>query len=159
MWIFSGYYNNEAQKLDPMKQPMTNRSKEDPTGLGLFPGWSFAWPANRRILYNRASADPAGKPWDPKRVLVEWDGSKWLQNDVGDFVTAKAPDDNAFFMTWEQNARLFAYPMVDGPLPEHFEPHEAPVKNLFNGAAATRAPASRKIRPCFAAAARTTRTS
>ena len=134
MWIFSGYYNNESQKLDPMKQPMTNRSKEDPTGLGLFPGWSFAWPANRRILYNRCSADPKGKPWDPKRVLVEWDGKKWLQNDVGDFVTAKAPDDNAFFMTWEQNARLFAYSMADGPLPEHFEPHEAPVKNLLNGA-------------------------
>lgn len=102
--------------MDPMKQPMTRRSKADPTGLGLFPGWSFAWPANRRILYNRASADPQGKPWDPKRVLVEWKGDHWLQNDVGDFVTAAKPNDNAFFMNWEQNARLFAYPMVDGPL-------------------------------------------
>lgn len=134
IWIFSGYYNNEADKMDPMKQPMTRRSKADPTGLGLFPGWSFAWPANRRILYNRASADPQGKPWDPKRVLVEWKGDHWLQNDVGDFVTAAKPNDNAFFMNWEQNARLFAYPMVDGPLPEHFEPHESPVKNLLNGA-------------------------
>ncbi len=134
IWIFSGYYNNEAEKMDPMKQPCTRRSKSDPSGLGLFPQWSFAWPANRRILYNRASADPQGKPWDPKRTLVEWKGDHWLQNDVGDFVTAKGPDDNAFFMTWEQNARLFAYGMADGPMPEHFEPHETPVKNLLNGA-------------------------
>ena len=134
IWIFSGYYNNEAEKMDPMKQPCTRRNKSDPSGLGLFPEWSFAWPANRRILYNRASADPEGRPWDPKRTLVEWKGDHWLQNDVGDFVTAKGPDDKAFFMTWEQNARLFAYGMADGPLPEHFEPHEAPVKNLLNGA-------------------------
>ena len=133
IWIFSGYYNNEAEKMDPMKQPCTRRNKSDPSGLGLFPEWSFAWPANRRILYNRASADPEGRPWDPKRTLVEWKGDHWLQNDVGDFVTAKGPDDKAFFMTWEQNARLFAYGMADGPLPEHFEPHEAPVKNLLNG--------------------------
>ena len=133
IWIFSGYYNNEAEKLDPMKQPMTRRSKDDPTGLGLYSGWSFAWPANRRILYNRASADAVGKPWNPKRVLVEWDGRKWLQNDVGDFVTALPPDTNAFFMTWEQHARLFAYSMGDGPLPEHFEPWESPTKNVLNG--------------------------
>lgn len=134
IWIFSGYYNNNDARMDPMKQPMTRRSKSDPTGLGLFPEWSYAWPANRRILYNRASADAQGRPYNPNKVLVEWKDGKWLQNDVGDFVTAKAPDTNAFFMTWEQQARLFAYPMVDGPLPEHFEPHEAPVKNLFNGA-------------------------
>ena len=134
IWIFSGYYNNEADKMDPMKQPMTRRSKSDPTGLGLFPQWSFAWPANRRVLYNRASADANGKPYNPNRVLVEWKDGKWRQNDVGDFVTALPPDRNAFFMTWEQQARLFAYPMGDGPLPEHFEPHETPVKNLLNGA-------------------------
>lgn len=135
IWIWSGYYNNEAAKMDPMSQPTARRSKEDPTGLGLFPGWSFAWPANRRILYNRASADPQGKPWDPKKVLVEWKDGKWVQNDVGDFASANPPDDNAFFMTWEQRARLFATSnMADGPLPEHFEPFESPVPNLFNGA-------------------------
>ena len=93
IWIFSGYYNNEAAKMDPMKQPCTRRNKSAPSGLGLFPEWSFAWPSNRRILYNRASADPAGRPWDPKRTLVEWKGAHWLQNDVGDFVTARGPDD------------------------------------------------------------------
>ena len=134
IWIFSGYFNNNDARMDPMKQPMTRRGKDDPTGLGLFPGWSFSWPANRRILYNRASADPQGQPWNPKRVLVKWDGTKWIQNDVGDFPTALPPQDNAFFMTWEQRARLFSYPMVDGPLPEHFEPTESPTKNVLNGA-------------------------
>lgn len=134
IWIFSGYYNNNDAPMDPMKQPMTRRSKADPTGLGLFPQWSYAWPANRRILYNRASADPQGRPWNKDRVLVEWKDGKWLQNDVGDFATAQKPNNDAFFMTWEQNARLFAAGMVDGPMPEHFEPHEAPIKNLLNGA-------------------------
>lgn len=134
IWIYGGYYSNNEARMDPMKQPMTRRGKEDPTGLGLFPNWSFAWPANRRILYNRASCDAKGKPWNPNRVLVEWDGTKWIQNDVGDFPTAQPPQDNAFFMTWEQRARLFSYLMVDGPLPEHFEPQESPTKNIFNGA-------------------------
>ena len=134
MWIYSGYYNNEADKLDPMKQPLARRSKSDPTGLGLFPQWSFSWPANRRILYNRASADPKGRPWNPDKVLVEWKDGKWIQNDQGDFNSSKAPDNNAFFMTWEQNARLFAYSMGDGPMPEHFEPFESPTKNLLNNA-------------------------
>ena len=56
-----------------------------------------------------------------------------VQNDVRDFVTALPPDTNAFFMTWEQHARLFAYSMGDGPLPEHFEPWESPTKNVLNG--------------------------
>lgn len=132
IWVYSGYYNNNDARLDPMKQPMTRRSKEDPTGLGLYPGWSFAWPANRRILYNRASADPQGRPFNKNRVLVEWKDGRWIQNDVGDFASAKGPDNNAFFMTWEQNARLFAYTMGDGPLPEHFEPFESPTANKLN---------------------------
>lgn len=135
LWIYSGYYNNDADRLDPMKQPMSRRSKEDPSGLGLYPNWSFAWPANRRVLYNRASCDMQGKPWNPDKVFVEWKDGKWIQNDVGDFVTANPPDNKAFFMTWEQNARLFAYSgMADGPLPEHFEPHESPTENVLNKA-------------------------
>ena len=106
MWIYSGYYNNEAEKLDPMKQPLARRSK----------------------------SDTKGRPWNPDKVFVEWKDGKWIQNDVGDFNTAKGPDNNAFFMTWEQNARLFAYPMADGPMPEHFEPFESPAKNLLNNA-------------------------
>lgn len=133
MWIWTGYYSNNEARLDPMKQNTARRSKADPSGLGLYPGWSFAWPANRRILYNRCSCDPQGKPWNPERVLVEWKGDHWLQNDVGDFATNVPPNDNAFFMTWEQRARLFCYALNDGPLPEHFEPIESPAKNIMNG--------------------------
>ena len=87
----------------------------------------YCWPSNRRILYNRASADLAGKPWNPEKKLVEWTGEKWDQVDVADFVTAKngtpvPPNNKAFFMLWEQNARLISYGMNDGPVPEHYEP-------------------------------------
>ncbi len=143
IWIFAGYFNNNEAKWDAMEQPATRRSKYDPSGLGLYSEWSFAWPANRRVLYNRASADLQGKPWNKDRMLVSWDGTKWVNNDVPDFAaTGRNPDGsvkqippnrNAFFMTWEQNARLFAYPMKDGPLPEHYEPFETPAKNLLNG--------------------------
>ena len=118
-----------------MAQPCTRRSLADPSGLGLYSEFSFSWPANRRILYNRASADMNGKPWNPNKMLVEWDGSRWINNDVGDFVETRVedgkvvpvpPNNKAFFMTWEQDARLFSYPMKDGPLPEHYEPYESP---------------------------------
>lgn len=142
MWIYGGYFNNENEKWDAMAQPCTRRSLADPSGLGLYSEFSFSWPANRRILYNRASADMNGKPWNPNKMLVEWDGSRWINNDVGDFVETRVedgkvvpvpPNNKAFFMTWEQDARLFSYPMKDGPLPEHYEPYESPTKNVMNG--------------------------
>lgn len=68
-WIYSGYYNNLAN-------PPTKRRIRETSGIGLHPNWSFAWPLNRRILYNRASADPSGKPYKPNLALVRWDGSK-----------------------------------------------------------------------------------
>lgn len=76
-------------------------------------------------------------------MLVEWTGDRWIHNDVPDFVaTVKEPNgsvrqvppnNKAFFMTWEQEARLFAPQMADGPFPEHYEPFESPTKNLLNG--------------------------
>ena len=54
---------------------MARRDNADPSGLGNTLGWAWAWPLNRRILYNRASADPQGNPWDPKRQLLKWDGT------------------------------------------------------------------------------------
>lgn len=143
IWIFTGFFNNNKAKWDAMEQPCTRRSKVDPSGLGLYPEWSFAWPANRRVLYNRASADMQGQPWNKDRMLVSWNGTKWVNNDVPDFVAAAKnpdgstrqvpPNNKAFFMTWEQNSRLFAYPMSDGPMPEHYEPFETPTKNILNG--------------------------
>lgn len=67
---------------------MANRDNADPSGLGNTLGWAWAWPLNRRVLYNRASADINGKPWDAKRMLIQWNGSKWVGNDIPDFNTA-----------------------------------------------------------------------
>jgi formate dehydrogenase major subunit len=138
MWIYTGFWANNDAPLDPAEQAIGSRVADDPTGLGLHPKWSFAWPLNRRIIYNRASADLEGKPWNPNRVLVEWTGEKWVQNDVGDFVavsngTPVPPNNKAFMMLWEQNARLESYGMGDGPLPEHYEPFESPADNKLNG--------------------------
>lgn len=139
MWIYSGFFNNAEAPVDAAQQPIGRRNTVDTSGLGLNSEWAFSWPSNRRILYNRASADPQGRPWSEDKRLVEWDGAQWLVGyenglDIGDFVVsttdakgntvAVEPNDNAFFMTWEQNARIFSYAMEDGPLPEFYEPFE-----------------------------------
>lgn len=140
MWIYSGFWSNNDAPLDPAQQPIGRRDNSDASGIGLNSTWAYAWPNNRRILYNRASADMAGKPWNPDKVLVEWTGDKWNLVDAADFVAAKngapvPPNDKAFFMLWEQNGRLESYGMTDGPLPEHYEPFETPVEsNPLNGA-------------------------
>ena len=138
MWIYTGIWSNKETPLDPATQPCGRRGVEDKSGIGLYSDWAYCWPSNRRILYNRAAADPQGKPWDAKRKLVEWTGEKWDQVDVADFVVAKngtpvPPNNNAFFMLWEQNARLISYGMNDGPIPEHYEPFESPADNVMNG--------------------------
>lgn len=139
VWIYTGY-----MFVDPVaKVPASmRRDREDKSGLGLFPKWTFAWPANRRIVYNRNSADPSGRPWDPERMLVSWDGAQWVNNDVPDFGFKDAATGafippatsavNSFLMNTEGQGRLFAPSgMKDGPLPEHYEPIESPVKNAM----------------------------
>jgi len=122
-WIFCGSWTEAGNQ-------MARRDTADPTGLGIAPNWAWAWPANRRILYNRASCDPSGKPWDDKRKLIQWDGSKWAGLDVPDFKADAAPDSGVspFIMTDEGVARLFCRQlMADGPFPEHYEPFENPL--------------------------------
>ncbi len=122
-WIFSGAWSEKGNL-------MARRDNSDPSGLGNTLNWAYAWPANRRILYNRASCDPAGKPWDPKRKLIAWDGAKWAGADVPDMKPDAAPKDgvNPFIMNPEGVARLFAVDkMADGPFPEHYEPFESPL--------------------------------
>ncbi len=139
MWIYSGYYNNSDDPLDPSEQPVARRDNSDASGIGLNSTWAYSWPSNRRILYNRNSCDLEGKPWNPDKVLVEWNGSSWDLTDQADFSAVNngvpvPPNNKSFFMLWEQNARLESYGMEDGPLPEHYEPFETPVdKNLLNG--------------------------
>ncbi len=126
-WIFTGCWTEDGNM-------MARRDNDDPGDAGTFLKWSFSWPANRRILYNRASADLHGKPWDPERKLIEWDGEKWSGFDVPDIaVTAKPEDVMPFIMTHEGTGRLFSRKlMVDGPFPTHMEPFESPVANAIN---------------------------
>jgi len=141
LWIYAGYYANGDALLDPAEQKVGSRGLEDKGDLGLYQDWAYAWPLNRRVVYNRASADINGKPWNADKMLVSWNGEKWETNDVPDFVasttvdgvaTPVPPNNKAFFMNWEQNARLMVSTM-DMPMPEHYEPFESPTENIMNG--------------------------
>jgi formate dehydrogenase major subunit len=111
---------------------MARRDNSDPDDTGAYPNWSFSWPLNRRILYNRASADLQGNPWDPSRKLIAWDGTKWSGYDVPDIApTAKPGDVGPFIMNQEGVSRLFARGLMrEGPFPVHYEPFEAPIANV-----------------------------
>ncbi len=126
-WIYAGSWT-EAGNM------MARRDNTDPDDTGAFLNWAFAWPANRRILYNRASCDLQGKPWDPSRKIIEWTGEKWEGYDVPDIpVTAKPEEVGPFIMNPEGASRLFSRGMMrDGPFPTHMEPFEAPLANVFN---------------------------
>jgi len=123
-WCISGSYTAEGLNK------MASRGKEDPTGLGLFPNWAFAWPINRRILYNRASCDVNGKPYNPKRKLLEWTGDKWV-GDVPDGPWPPQADQKKgkypFIMQKDGLGALFGPGMAEGPFPEHYEPLEGPL--------------------------------
>jgi formate dehydrogenase major subunit len=127
-WIYCGSFT-EAGNL------MARRGTEDPSGLGIYPSWGFSWPANRRVLYNRASCDLDGKPWDTSRKQVWWNeaSGKWAGNDVPDFKVDSHPKDHMgpFIMNPEGVGRLFVPigAVADGPFPEHYEPTESPVEN------------------------------
>ena len=113
------------------------------------PEWGWAWPANRRMLYNRASADPDGKPWSERKAYVWWDEEqgKWTGHDVPDFVADRPPSyrppagatgvaaisgTDAFIMQADGKAWLFTPAgLLDGPLPTHYEPQESPLPNAL----------------------------
>ena len=138
-WIYSGYYPGAGKK----DNKAAARDKKDPSGLGLYPGWSFSWPVNRRIIYNRCSADPAGQPWNKDKALVLWDqaANKWVRHDVPDFKwidpatkVEVPPDESAkapYIMLPEGKCRLFVPKGLckDGPFPEHYEALECPFHN------------------------------
>lgn len=133
-WIYSGYYN------DLNNPPCKKRQKEE-AGIGTHPNWAYAWPLNRRILYNRCSSDPAGKPWNAAAPVIWWENGEWKRNDVPDFgwkaadgsmIPPEKSAANPFIMLPEGQGRLFAAAMADGPFPEHYEPVESPVANLLS---------------------------
>jgi formate dehydrogenase major subunit len=127
-WIYSGSFTEAGNQT-------TRRDPSDPSGLGVHPGWGWSWPANRRVLYNRASCDLDGKPWDPTRKQVWWNEQqqKWVGNDVPDFKADSKPKDHMgpFIMNPEGVGRIFGplAAFADGPFPEHYEPTESPIDN------------------------------
>ncbi len=145
-WIYCGAYPKEgdlrprSRQPDPI-DPKTGRYQNGGANLN----WGWSWPANRRIMYNRASARPDGQPWSEQKKWVWWDGSKWTGYDVPDFAVTKAPNAPAqpgqiglaaqsgtdpFIMKADGKGWLFAPSgMVDGPLPTHYEAAESPIRN------------------------------
>jgi formate dehydrogenase major subunit len=130
-WIYSGSWTEAGPQL-------ARRGTEDPSGLGVYPNWTWSWPVNRRVLYNRASCDLEGKPWDPERRQIWWNeaAQKWTGHDVPDFKPDSNPKDHLgpFIMNPEGVGRLFVPigAVADGPFPEHYEPIESPVDNLLH---------------------------
>jgi formate dehydrogenase-N alpha subunit len=127
-WLYSGSWTEAGSQS-------ARRGTEDPSGLGIYPNWGFSWPANRRVMYNRASCDLEGKPWDADRKQVWWNepAQKWVGVDVPDFKPDSHPKDHMgpFIMNPEGVGRLFG-PLgafADGPFPEFYEPIESPIKN------------------------------
>ncbi len=141
-WLFSGSYIQKEGKVINM---MARRSKDDPTGLGLFSGWAWAWPVNRRIIYNRASVDQQGRPWDPKRAVIKWNPTKpdpvtkkpgvW-EGDVPDGPAPPMATEGGkypFIMMASGMGALFGPGLADGPFPEHYEALECPLQeNLIS---------------------------
>jgi formate dehydrogenase major subunit len=154
-WIYSGVY----------PEPGRNRANERQSRDYLGHGWGFSWPADRRIMYNRASARPDGSPWSERKKLVWWDEAKreWTGLDVPDFTTTKPPDyrppenaegdaalagDAPFIMHADGRGWIWVpIGLRDGPLPTHYEPLESPVGNLLYPRRPTNPPADKKERP------------
>jgi formate dehydrogenase major subunit len=140
-WIYTGVY------ADGVNQAARRKPGQEQSWVA--PEWGWAWPANRRILYNRASADPDGKPWSDRKAYVWWDedAKKWTGHDIPDFEATKPPSyrpepgvggaagiagDDPFIMQADGKGWLYAPTgLLDGPLPAHYEPVESPVRNPF----------------------------
>jgi len=126
-WIYTG--------VCPDAETNNARARNGDDAAAL--GWGFAWPANRRMLYNRASADPAGRPWSERKAYVWWnpDAGAWTGRDVADVVPGAAPgkDDGPFLMQTDGRGALFVAgdALRDGPLPAHYEPMASPVENAL----------------------------
>jgi formate dehydrogenase major subunit len=137
-WLYSQSYTQKDGKVINM---MARRDSDDPTGLGMFPKWAWCWPVNRRILYNRASVDLNGNPWNPQRAVIKWNALKedpktkklggW-EGDVPDGPAPPMADEKAgkypFIMRADGMGSIFGPGLADGPFPEHYEALECPLQ-------------------------------
>ncbi len=122
-WLYCASYTSVGN--------MAARRTRETAGIGLNPDWSWCWPVNRRILYNRASVDVNGQPWDRQTPVITWKDGKWA-GDVPDggwppMAVDPAKTKYPFIMMPEGHGRLFAMSLADGPFPEHYEPLESPL--------------------------------
>jgi formate dehydrogenase major subunit len=145
-WIYTGVYKDGVNQA-ARRKPRTEQS-------WVAPEWGWAWPANRRILYNRASADRDGRPWSERKAYVWWDpdlgeAGEWTGLDVPDFEKTKPPSyrppegsdgvqaiagDDAFIMQGDGKGALYVpQGLIDGPIPTHYEPVESPFSNPLYG--------------------------
>ena len=126
-WLYTGSWTeeegNKSKRRDPSQTEMQAR-------IGIYPNWSWCWPINRRILYNRASVDLEGKPWNPAKAVIEWKDGAWV-GDVPDGpwppMADKENGRQPFIMNTDGAAQIFGPGRLDGPFPEHYEPAESPV--------------------------------
>jgi formate dehydrogenase major subunit len=134
-WLYCNSYTEKGNMA-------TRRGQEDaPNNIGLYPGFSWCWPVNRRIIYNRASVDLKGQPWNKDRWVIKWTGEKWV-GDVPDGGWPPLEDADGkpnpkskypFIMRKHGHAQIFGPGLNDGPFPEHYEPLECPVEeNAMN---------------------------
>jgi formate dehydrogenase major subunit len=132
-WLYCHSYTEKGNMA-------ARRSTQDASNnIGLYPGFAWAWPVNRRIIYNRASVDLKGQPWDKEQWVIKWDGAKWSGGDVPDggwppLGSLENPNPKAkhsFIMRKHGHGQIFGPGRADGPLPEHYEPLECPVERNF----------------------------
>jgi len=132
-WLYCGSFTEEGNKMKKRDLSQTPLQAK----IGLYPNFSWCWPVNRRVLYNRASVDKNGQPWDPERTVIKWNGEKW-EGDVPDGgwppLATGDKSRSPFIMTKEGYSQLFGPGREEGPFSEHYEPVETPVSyHPFSG--------------------------
>lgn len=126
-WLYAGSITDDENRMKRRSLKQTPMQKE----IGIYPNFSWCWPMNRRVLYNRASVDINGQPWDPSRAVIRWTGATW----EGDVPDGGAPPmamkggKSPFIMLKDGLGQLYGTGLVDGPMPEHYEPIETPLRN------------------------------
>ncbi len=127
-WLYAGSYTeedgNKAKRRNPKQTDMQ-------ANIGLYPNWAWCWPVNRRILYNRASVNADGMPLNPKKAVIKWDGKKWIGDvpDGGWKPMSSGEGKHPFIMSKHGHGQIFGPGRKDGPIPEHYEPVETPIKS------------------------------